>query len=531
MKKLSLFSLLLAVILSLCVAFAGCGNNDNEIPDDSDVSTGATVTYYTVTFDSQGGSAVESQRIAWGNPISAPESPTRGDDIFKGWYKSTDDDAELWNFATDRVNDNITLYAFWQVDISEPTDSITYELNTDRTGYIVTGSGQESKIVIPEKHEDLPVVEIGDRAFAYSRHTSDILSVTIPDSVTKIGLNAFHNQDALVSVNIGTNSKLQSIGNNAFSGNSSLTSIYLPAGFNVLGNDVYNNCGSLNTITVASGNTVYSSEGNNLIEIETHKLIRGSNSSKIPSSVTEIAPSAFRRANGISSLDIPVSITKIGNYFIADSTITTIRYEGTEEQWNAIDKSATMWNYGNREVVIEYNTTETELKILVAYFSRADENYSVGYIEKGNTEIIAEIIAEEVGGDLFHIERNTPYPAGYEDCKTVATAEKNSNARPALKEDKDISEYDVIFIGYPIWWGDAPMPVYSFAENKDWTGKTVIPFSTHEGSGLGSGESNLKKICIGADFKTGLAIRGATAQNSTATAKTQVKSWLDSLGF
>ena len=170
-------------------------------------------------------------------------------------------------------------------------------------------------------------------------------------------------------------------------------------------------------------------------------------------------------------------------------------------------------------------------RILVAYFSRADENYSVGYIEKGNTEIIAEIISEEVGGDLFHIERNTPYPAGYEDCKTVATAEKNSNARPALKEDKDISVYDIIFIGYPIWWGDAPMPVYTFAENKDWTGKTVIPFSTHEGSGLGSGESNLKKICSGAEFKTGLAIRGATAQNSTATAKTQVLSWLNNLGF
>lgn len=174
---------------------------------------------------------------------------------------------------------------------------------------------------------------------------------------------------------------------------------------------------------------------------------------------------------------------------------------------------------------------QSDGKILIAYFSRADENYSVGYIEKGNTEIIAEIIAEEVGGDLFHIERNTPYPADYEECKAVATTEQNANARPTLKENKDISDYDIIFIGYPIWWGDAPMPVYSFVENKDWEGKTVIPFSTHEGSGLGAGERNLKAMCTGAEFKTGLAIRGATAQNSTATAKTQVLSWLDSLGF
>ena len=174
---------------------------------------------------------------------------------------------------------------------------------------------------------------------------------------------------------------------------------------------------------------------------------------------------------------------------------------------------------------------QSDGKILIAYFSRADENYSVGYIEKGNTEIIAEIIAEEVGGDLFHIERNTPYPADYEECKAVATTEQNANARPTLKENKDISDYDIIFIGYPIWWGDAPMPVYTFAENNEWEGKTVIPFSTHEGSGLGAGESNLKKICTGAEFKTGLAIRGATAQNSTATAKTQVLSWLGSLGF
>ena len=365
MKKINIIAILMTCVLCLCFALTACNSKGTNGNGD---------TYYTVTFDSQGGSEVESQRVLAGNPARAPQSPTNGDLIFSGWHKSTADNAELWDFTTDRVNENITLYAFWAVDTSAPTDSITYELNSTKTGYIVTGAGQESKIVIPESYDGLPVVEIGERAFAYSRHTSDILSVTIPDSVTAIGLNAFHNQDALVSVNIGTNSSLVSIGNNAFSGNSSLTSFYLPAGFTTLGNDVFNNCGSLNTFTVSSGNTVYSGEGNNLIELSSHTLIRGTNQSKIPSSVTEIAAAAFRKANGITELYIPISVVKIGNYFIADSTIATIEYEGTEDDWNAIEKSSSMWNYGNREVAVEYEIKLESGKILIAFFSRAGDN-------------------------------------------------------------------------------------------------------------------------------------------------------------
>ena len=514
----------MSLVLCLCFALTACSPNGEN--------GGEKETYYTVTFDSQGGSAVESQRVLAGNPARAPESPTRENFIFQGWYKSTNENAEEWIFATDRVNENITLYAFWAVDTSEPTESITYELNADRTGYIVTGAEQEAEIIIPEEYEGLPVVEIGESAFAYSRHTSDILSVTIPDSVTAIGLNAFHNQDALVSVNIGTNSKLTSIGNNAFSGNSSLTSFYLPAGFNSLGNDVFNNCGSLNTFTVASGNIVYSGEGNNLIELASHTLIRGTNSSEIPSTVTEIAPSAFRRANGITELHIPLSVVKIGNYFIADSTITTIKYEGTEEQWNDIEKSASIWNYGNREVVIEYEVKQqTSGATLIAFFSRADENYNVGYIEKGNTHIIAEIIASYTGGELFHIERNTPYPTAYRECTDEAQREKNANARPALLEDKDISEYDTIYLGYPNWWGDMPMPVYTFIESHDWSGKTVIPFCTHAGSGLSGTVSTLRSKLTGATVLNGLAIAGTTAQNDRTASDKAVKDFLTNAGL
>lgn len=89
-----------------------------------------------------------------------------------------------------------------------------------------------------------------------------------------------------------------------------------------------------------------------------------------------------------------------------------------------------------------------------------------------------------------------------------------------------VEDYDVIFIGYPNWWGDAPMPVYTFIEKHNWQGKTVIPFCTHEGSGLGDTESKLGKACEGATFCKGLAVRGATAQRSKDQARKAVTGWL-----
>lgn len=168
-------------------------------------------------------------------------------------------------------------------------------------------------------------------------------------------------------------------------------------------------------------------------------------------------------------------------------------------------------------------------KVLVAFFSRAGENYAVGYIEKGNTHIVAEMIAEETGGTLFHIEPVTPYPEDYTECTQVAKKEKNENARPAIKGDIKVEDYDVIFIGYPNWWGDMPMAVYTFIEKHDWTGKTVVPFCTHEGSGLSGTERKLKNACQGATVLKGLAIRGNTAQNARTQAKQILTKWLENL--
>ena len=157
-------------------------------------------------------------------------------------------------------------------------------------------------------------------------------------------------------------------------------------------------------------------------------------------------------------------------------------------------------------------------KSLVIYFSRAGENYFGGVlknIEKGNTEVIAEYIQDEVSADLFKVEPVNEYPADYMKCIDVAQKEKDDDARPEIKDAlTDISEYDTIFIGFPNWWGTLPMPMWTQLEQLDFTGKTVKPFVTHEGSGFGSSQRDLDKLCEGADIKKGLSIPGANVYDA-----------------
>ena len=175
----------------------------------------------------------------------------------------------------------------------------------------------------------------------------------------------------------------------------------------------------------------------------------------------------------------------------------------------------------------------TEGKKLVVFFSHTGENYNVGVIEKGNTHIIADMIADATGADRFEIEPAKRYPHTYNECIAVAKQELNSGARPAVKGDIAIEDYDVIFIGYPNWWGDAPMCVYTFIEKHDWRGKTVIPFITHEGSGMSGTDRNIAKACDGATVAIGkgLAVQGKVAQTNQPSAKQSVTRWLAGLGF
>ena len=167
-------------------------------------------------------------------------------------------------------------------------------------------------------------------------------------------------------------------------------------------------------------------------------------------------------------------------------------------------------------------------KTLVVYFSRGDEEYGVGRVEPGNTEILAKEIVSRLGADEFKIVPAEKYPEAYMDCVNLATKEKESNARPEYVDDIDTSSYDTIFLGYPIWWGDLPMIVYSFIEKHDWNGKTIIPFNTHEGSGNSGTYSTLKNKLTGATLKgDGFEMTGSTARTEEGIKK--LNTWLEGL--
>lgn len=166
-------------------------------------------------------------------------------------------------------------------------------------------------------------------------------------------------------------------------------------------------------------------------------------------------------------------------------------------------------------------------KNLVVYFSRTGEQYSVGNITEGNTAIVAKMIAEKTGADLFEVKlANDTYPSGYTELTEVAQQEKNNKARPEIiGEVENFADYDTVFIGSPVWWGDMPMALYSFIEKYDWSNKRVAPFTTHEGSGLGSIPENIK-TATGANMLPGLAIYGHDAQNNRESTSEKVNSWL-----
>ena len=172
---------------------------------------------------------------------------------------------------------------------------------------------------------------------------------------------------------------------------------------------------------------------------------------------------------------------------------------------------------------------------LVVYFSRTGEQYTVGNIDKGNTAIVAQMIADETGADLFEIiPKNDNYPNTYDELTEVAKREQNEKARPEYQGNvPDLSKYQTVFIGSPVWWGDWPMICYTFFEkNKDaLAGKTLIPFSTHEGSGLSGFDSKLSKACPESKVGEGLAVRGNDAQNKQDSVRTSVKDWLSGLGY
>jgi flavodoxin len=165
-------------------------------------------------------------------------------------------------------------------------------------------------------------------------------------------------------------------------------------------------------------------------------------------------------------------------------------------------------------------------KCLTAYYSRKGSNYLDGNIVNlpiGNTEVIAKKIQGFIGGDLFEINTVKPYPKDYTETTEVAKVELRQNARPELTETvKNMDNYDVIYLGYPNWWGTFPMSVFTFLESYDFSGKTIVPLCTHEGSGTGRSERDIKNLCPNTKVLPGIAIRGGSVSNADHI----VQSWL-----
>lgn len=171
------------------------------------------------------------------------------------------------------------------------------------------------------------------------------------------------------------------------------------------------------------------------------------------------------------------------------------------------------------------------MKTLIAFFSRADENYFGGalqYIEVGNTEIVCNLINEMIPADIFRIEMKEPYSPDYMICIEEAKKNLREKARPELVRYTDsLDAYDTIILAYPNYWGTIPMAVATFLERYDFTGKTILPLCTNEGSGMGGSEKTIRQCAPGATVRKGLPITGSYAANSGES----VRSWLDANGL
>ncbi len=171
----------------------------------------------------------------------------------------------------------------------------------------------------------------------------------------------------------------------------------------------------------------------------------------------------------------------------------------------------------NNTNTTENTTTDNQENVLIIYFS-----------ETGNTEKFANIIHDQIGGDMFKIEPVTPYPEG-DELFDYTREERDENRRPEIQGTiENFEQYDTVFIGYPIWWYQMPMIMYTLFDNYDFSGKTIIPFNTHEGSGEGGTYEDIAELEPNATILAGLPIRGGNMQQDQTE---NIRTWLSELGF
>ena len=160
-------------------------------------------------------------------------------------------------------------------------------------------------------------------------------------------------------------------------------------------------------------------------------------------------------------------------------------------------------------------------KSLIIYFSRADENYAVGYIDKGNTEYVAEYVRDLTGADMFKVEPLVPYAKDYQTC--IEEAKERIGNAPIKESVGDISSYEVIYIMSPIYWGTYAPEIETAIKDLDFNGKTIRIITIHEGSGLANIVSDVKRVCKGAIvLDDAIAIKGTEAKNSKST----IEAWI-----
>lgn len=188
---------------------------------------------------------------------------------------------------------------------------------------------------------------------------------------------------------------------------------------------------------------------------------------------------------------------------------------------NSDDTTSLSKDESRTSSAITDNNNKTEINsdksVLIAYFSWS-----------GNTKQLADMIQKEVGGDMFEIKPETPYTDNINELSGIALQEQRENARPELRNHiDDMSKYDIIFIGYPNWWSDMPMPVFTFLEEYDFSGKTIIPFSTYGESGFGKSIDSIKSTVTDSTVLDGLAVQ----ENELDNAKSKVTEWLKDINI
>lgn len=337
---------LLCLFTIAAFSFAGCTSNQK----------------FTVTFDSNGGTYIESRVVEEGETIYKPSNPERQGYVFDAWYF----DDQKWDFKKQKVTQDITLVAKW---IIQPADGIIYMLNDDYSAYYVDDYlGTSTDITISSTYRGLPVNEIGSWAFS----DTNIRNINLPDSIISIGDCAFQGCDYLTTIDLPHN--LLEIVGGAFQNCDRLQSLLIPKSVIKLDSFLTARCRSLTSLAVEDGNLYYDSRDNcnAIIETKTNKLIDGCRNTVIPHGVLSIGNGAFEGKNLQTMINIPNSIVEIGSLAFADNPFLSIiipssvtemgmsvfedclnltiycevssRPNGWSEMWNS-SHNQVVWNY------------------------------------------------------------------------------------------------------------------------------------------------------------------------------------------